>query len=50
MVLMPVRSVTVALPPKISIVETIMLVDRPKNRKTMWASFPHLARMISRKL
>lgn len=48
--LIPVKSVTVALPPKISIVETMMFVASPKNKKTIWASLPHLARMISRKL
>lgn len=31
-------------------VETMMLVARPKQRKTRWASLPHLARIISRKL
>ena len=29
-------------------VETIMLVARPKNRNVMWATAPHRARMISR--
>lgn len=49
-VFIPVRSVTVALPPKINMVDTMMFVARPKHRNTRWASLPHLARMISRKL
>jgi hypothetical protein len=47
---MPVKSVTVALPPRINMVETMMFVARPKHKNTRWASLPHLARMISRKL
>lgn len=46
----PVRSVTVADPPRINIVDTMILVERPKNRKTRCATVPHLARMISRNL
>lgn len=45
---MPVRSVTVALPPRISMVDTITFVASPKNRKTRCATAPQRAYTISR--
>jgi len=46
-VLIPVRSVTVADPPRTSIVETMKFVESPKNRKTEWVKAPfHLQPMI----
>jgi hypothetical protein len=62
---MPVKSVTVADPPRINIASdqhdkgadddmdlllTMTFVARPKNMKTRWATVPHRALMISRKL
>lgn len=47
MVLMPVKAVTVAEPPRISIEDTMMFVARPKNMKTRWATVPHRAATIS---
>jgi hypothetical protein len=47
-----VRSVTVADPPRISIVETIVLARRPKKRKVRWGILERFQRqpMISRKV
>ena len=47
MVFIPVKSVTVALPPRMSIDETMMFVANPKNMKTLCAKVPHLAPTIS---
>ena len=50
MVLIPVRAVTVALLPRHNIELTIMLVARPKDRKTICAEVPQRVPMISRKV
>ena len=50
MVLIPVRAVTVALPPRHNIELTTMLVARPKKRKTRCAKVPQRVPMISRKV
>ncbi len=50
MVLIPVRAVTVALPPRHNIELTTMLVARPKKRKTICAKVPQRVPMISRKV
>lgn len=47
---MPVRSVTVAEPPRISMLETITLVARPKNMKVRCPASPHLCPRTSRKV
>ena len=46
-VFMPVRAVTVAEPPRMSMDDTIMFVARPKNMNTRWATVPHRAATIS---
>lgn len=48
--LIPVRSVTVALPPVMSIAETMMLVANPKNRNVRWAARPQRHAMTSKKV
>lgn len=45
---MPVKSFTVAEPPRMSIEETIVLVESAKNMMTMCATLSQRARMISR--
>ena len=39
-VFIPVRSVTVADPPRTSMVETMKFVESPKNKKTAWVKPP----------
>lgn len=46
-VLIPVKLVTVAEPPRTSIEDTIKFVARPKNMKMRCAAVPHRAPTIS---